>query len=402
MYFKKPVFQLQPEAYISLILILAPLMNFLSGINIDIYSPSMPEIARNFSTTVVATKQTISATVLGWTIGALLLGVLMDSWGRRRVLLACLSIYVVSCALTTQCHSIEQLMLLRLIQGFTMASISIGCRVILTDTIKGPRYTIAILYTSIAWGSGPIVAPWIGGWIQHYWGWQTNFWLLCSIASLYLLTLFLFLQETLPQRQSLHPKSIATRFTHIISNRQFAVGALIAGLLQIQIMLYPTVGPFIVEDTLGKSVLEYGNSALAVGACYLSGALISRVLLKFWLPKQVCYFGYGVLALGVSLAWLFTAYSDFSLSTIMIPIMIICVSSGLIFANIMGTSLRLFPDHAGIAVATITGCLLFIAAVGTYLLSHIHINHLSQLATVYLIVALLQAILFFREYQKIF
>ena len=46
-------------ADLTLIVVLAPLLNFLSGINIDMYSPSMPAITRYFDTTTIATKNTI-------------------------------------------------------------------------------------------------------------------------------------------------------------------------------------------------------------------------------------------------------------------------------------------------------------------------------------------------------
>ena len=43
-YLDHPIITLDKQLYLSLIIILMPILNFLGGINIDIYSPSMPAI----------------------------------------------------------------------------------------------------------------------------------------------------------------------------------------------------------------------------------------------------------------------------------------------------------------------------------------------------------------------
>jgi len=77
-YLNYPIVNLKSETYLTLIVLLAPLLYFLSGINVDIYSPSMPTIASYFHASIVATKNTISITVLGWAIGGLTFGILID------------------------------------------------------------------------------------------------------------------------------------------------------------------------------------------------------------------------------------------------------------------------------------------------------------------------------------
>jgi len=59
-YLEQPVIAINNKTYLSLIVLLSPLLNFLSGINIDIYSPSMPSIATYFDVSVIATKNMIT------------------------------------------------------------------------------------------------------------------------------------------------------------------------------------------------------------------------------------------------------------------------------------------------------------------------------------------------------
>ena len=63
---------------------------------------------------------------------------------------------------------------------------------------------------------------------------------------------------------------------------------IVSGIIQIQIMVYPTLGPFIVEDILHYGVLIYVHTILSVVGNYLVGILINRLLLTYILSKQVC------------------------------------------------------------------------------------------------------------------
>jgi len=401
-YLYHPIIRLDKEAYLTLIVVLAPLLNFLSGINIDIYSPSMPSIVSYFHATIIATKNTISVTVLGWTIGAIFFGILIDSVGRKKILVLGIFFYVIASMSAQWCNTIHQLMIVRFIQGFMIATISIGSRALILDNITGERYTIAILYTSIGYGLGPLVGPFIGGILQHYFGWQANFIALAIFGVILLFISVFFIKESMPQRQSLNFRNVTKKCISVLSHRRFIAGVMIGGLIQIQIMLYPTLGPFIVENILHRSVLVYGNTALAVGGSYLLGTLMNRVLLKYMLPKQVCYVGCIILLMGLLISYLFAEIWVINLLTLMIPIILFCISAGLIYANVLGTNLKQFPNNAGIAMAILISLTLLVAAIGIFIISHIHIVGLFQLAVIFSVLVFLEIVIFFFGYRSLF
>jgi MFS family permease len=86
-------------------------------------------------------------------------------------------------------------MLVRFIQGFSISAVSIGCRAIIVDNISGKRYAIAILYTSIGYGLGPIIGPFVGGLLQQFVGWQANFITLTIISAILLFFLIVFFRQ---------------------------------------------------------------------------------------------------------------------------------------------------------------------------------------------------------------
>ncbi len=398
---EQAIISVNQKRYLLVLIFLSPLLNFLAGINIDIYSPSMPSIATYFETSVVVTKNTISITLLGWTIGALFFGALIDSIGRKKVLVYGLSAYVIASVFAPWCHSIDQLMVVRFLQGFTISTVTVGCRALIIDVMSGRRYAIAILYTSVGYGLGPILGPFIGGILQHYIGWQANFLALACTAVVLLVVLFAFLKETIPRRHSLRLPQVFARYKKVITHKQFIAGSVVAGLKQIQMMLYPALGPFIVENILGYNALTYGNTALAIGASYLVGTLINRFLLEHLRAKSVCYFGYGVMLIAILLSYAFTALWTLNLITIMIPLILLCISAGLIFPSILGANLKQFPDSAGIATATQSALVLFTSSVGIFLVSHIAIKGLLSLSIIFSVIALLEWSIFFPVYRRL-
>jgi len=81
--FNRPLIQLEKASYLNLLIILVPLMNFISGISIDLYAPSMPALATHFASSITLVKNTVTISMLGFALGAILLGVLFDTLGRK-------------------------------------------------------------------------------------------------------------------------------------------------------------------------------------------------------------------------------------------------------------------------------------------------------------------------------
>lgn len=401
-YYNYPLINLKKETYLTLIIFLAPFANFLSGTNLDIYSPSMPAIAAYFHANIITIKNTIGVALLGWSLGAITFGILIDSIGRKKVLLIGVFIYVITSFLAPFSASIHELMLARFIQGFCIASISTGCRVMVADLVTGKRFLIAMLYTSIGYGLGPIISPFVGGFLQHYFGWKANFIALTVLSSIIFLALFIFVNESIPVRQPLRLKSTLTRCFSVLSHLKFMSGVTLGGIGQIQIMIYPTLGPFIVERLLHQNVLVYGNSALMVGACYLTGSLFTRALLKFFLPQFICDAGYCLAIIGMGMAYFLARFASLDLTTVMLPIGLICVSTGMIFPSVLGSNLKHFLHTAGIAMAIQVSGIMLISGLGIFLISRIHVNSLDQLANIYFWLVLLQGLVFYFFYRATF
>ena len=99
---------------------LAPLLGFLSmfgAFSIDTIFPAFPQIGAQFGAGTLAMQQTISAYLIAYAAMSLWHGALSDAFGRRRVILVGIAIFVVAsigCALST---SLPMLVGFRVLQG---------------------------------------------------------------------------------------------------------------------------------------------------------------------------------------------------------------------------------------------------------------------------------------------
>lgn len=399
-FLNKSIIKVNAENYLKLLIVIVPLLNFLPGFTFDLYTPSMPALAHYYLTSVSIIKNTVTATLIGFAVGGFVNGILLDIFGRRRIILLGLILYIIASIAAIFCHSIEQLLAIRFMQGFLAASFTIGCRAIVIDNFKGHQFNVAILYTSLAYGMGPIIGPFFGGILQHHLGWKANFIGYAVIGLIFLLLYSLFVNESLSTRHPFSLKRLVNSYKDLLTHRVFVAAICLVGCCQIQIMLYSTVGAFIVQNMMHRTAIVYGNTALLIGFCYFSGTLTNRFLIKKFHVTHLTQIGLTLLVIGSITQIALALFGKFDLLNLILPIMIICYSVGFIFSNLSIRCLKLFPQYGGIAASTLLCSGIGISSLGMFLISFIDIDNFMRLATIYAAILILQLIIFYGFYNS--
>ncbi|MDF1759024.1 MAG: multidrug effflux MFS transporter [Coxiellaceae bacterium] len=364
-----------------ILLLLAPLITLVNGIAIDLYTPSLPAIAHSFGISAGLAKFTVSISMIGFGLGVFTFGGLSDNWGRRYIILAGLTIFMLASILGINATSIDTLLAARFLQGFGVAMAAMLARATLIDHFTGKQLQAAMLYTTIAWGLGPVVAPALGGYIQQYFDWQANFILYTAVSAFVLLASVLFLNETLPakRRQNQNPLK---RYKAVLSNRQFQLFAAICVLCFTGFVSYGIVGPFVVQTQLHYDPVTFGHTALMVGAGYLGSTLLNRVLISRFKSSTIVKAGVALIVLSGAILWYFVISNDLSLVSFVTPFVILTAGVGLIFPNAITQCLAPFTSNAGSA-ACLHGCVVMtLGSITTGLVGLIPIHSLLPIAMV--------------------
>lgn len=150
------------------------LLTGLSVLTLNMFLPSLPNIATNLEADYMLVSLSISG-YLGMTaILQLFIGPLSDRFGRRPVLLACMALFTLAslgCALAT---SIWVFLAFRVFQGAVISGYTLSLAVI-RDTMSTQRAASLIGYVSMAMAVAPMVGPMIGGALDELFGWRASF-----------------------------------------------------------------------------------------------------------------------------------------------------------------------------------------------------------------------------------
>lgn len=382
---------LLPKRSITILTVFAP---FLMGCLVDLYVPSLPEITKFFHTTQQLAQFSIAIYMLGYALGQIITGIFADCYGRRKIILLGIVIFTLASLFAALSANIYQFNFCRLLQGMA-ASGFVVCRAIVKDVFSGLELTKALNTISLSWALGPIIGPFIGSYLQHYFGWQADFYFFTVYSILLFLYFYFFIPETHANLLKFNLRTIGQIFADAISDKFFLSLSILLALNYALSIIFNTIGPFIIEEVMHYSVIEYGWMALILGCSYLVGNIINRVLISYLSPANVALLGI-VGGLVISAIFLVLAlFYQLSLLLLLIPVIGVFAFSGLIFSNIVAWILNKIKTNIAI-ISSIMGTIqiagVAAASSGTTFLKT---TSMLPLAMSYFIILLVMLILFF-------
>ena len=329
----------------------------LSGFATDIYLPSLPGMAATMHVSSIQIQFTITLFLLSYGISQLFIGSILDSYGRYKISLVSLLVFALASLAIAITHNIYIIYLMRIIHGITVGAVVAGKRAYFVDLFSGDRLKHYLSLFSIIWSTGPIVAPFVGGYLQTIFGWEANFYMLAVVAAAFALLEYLFSGETLPQATPFHFKGVVNIYAGMLKTTPFILGILMLGLAYSMVMVYNMTGPFIIEHHLRLSAVTAGYCSLILGAAWMAGGFISKASIRHPFFKklavntglQACF----VLAMLAGIRLADNLYSLVAFA------FIIHAGAGYTFNNYLTFCMTRFPKNAGIA-SGLTGGLTFL------------------------------------------
>lgn len=315
------------------VLILGALMAF-GPVSVDMYLPSLPSLSGDLNATMSLAQLSLSAAILGLSLGQLLSGPLSDALGRRRPLLIGLAAYTLASLLCIIAPSMAVLIILRFAQGIAGASGIVIAMAVARDLYAGVALARFLSLLMLVNGLAPIIAPVIGSQLLTFTNWRGVFAALAIFGVVMLLVAFYHLRETLPpkQRQSSGIAPSLSAFRDLLADRRFIGYAASSGFAFAAAVVYISVSPFILQNVYHLSPqffgLIFGVNALGlVVTSQVSGRLVGRVSSHTLLAWGIA----GITLGGVSL--LIAALSGVGLAGVLPALFVLVASLGLIMPN---------------------------------------------------------------------
>ncbi|MGI2328361.1 multidrug effflux MFS transporter [Planococcus sp. YIM B11945] len=222
---------------------------------IDMYLPAFPSLAEVFKTNASSVQLSLTACLLGLSVGQLVAGTLSDMQGRRKPLIVSLIIYVIASAACMFAPNIGVFIAMRFAQGFAASAGLVISRAIVRDVSSGAELTRLFALLMVVNNLVPLLAPSVGSGVLIFANWKGIF-LVLSVLGLILLLITAFrMAESLPpeKRVPSNWKSTFGNFASILKDRQFTGYALAQGFLIGGVFAYVAGTPFIYQNIYGVS-----------------------------------------------------------------------------------------------------------------------------------------------------
>lgn len=259
----------------------------LAPLGIDLYLPTLPDIAIGLNTPVSAIQTTIPLFLLVMGIGQIIAGPLVDNLGRKPIALIGLLLYVTGSVLAATASGWPQFLSARVIQGCAVCCTAVVAFSGVRDRLNGEEAARAYGFLNGALNIVPALAPLLGGILAEAFGWRANFWFLTGYALFIAVLVMLFLPETRPA-DTRKVKGLPVRqYWEILRQPRFLAFAFAnAGALGM-VLTYVSLAPQVLMTEGKLSALQF---SIAFGAngfwIMLVSVLVNKMIRK--LGRPVC------------------------------------------------------------------------------------------------------------------
>lgn len=309
-------FQRTARQTFFLVLILG-LLDTLTPFSIDMYLPAFPLIAKDLHTTVENMSLSVSSYFLGFAIGQILYGPLLDRFGRKLPLYIGMVLYIIATLGCATCTTINGLLIMRFVQALGGCVGSVAAIAMVQDLFPPEKSASIISFLILVIGLSPLLAPSVGSFVLSFWGWHGVFIVLAVIAVLLLFITFFFLPAGAPPDVSisLKPRPILAVFRQIITQPQFYVYAFAGTFSFAGLFIYVAGSPAVFMDYFHLTAHQYGGVFALLSVGFIGGSQLNHALTKRYANQQIftaviilqtiisVLFSVGVLAGVLSLFW---------------------------------------------------------------------------------------------------
>lgn len=330
-------------------------------LSIDMYLPSLPKLMGDLQTSASLAQLTLTACLLGLSVGQLFVGSISDIYGRRKPLIIALIIYVASSLLCAVAPSIWILVLLRFLQGASGSAGIVISRAMVRDMYTGPEMTKFFSLLMLVNGAAPILAPIIGGQLLQFTSWHGVFIVLGAISICMLISVIFVLRETLPLEERITGGVAGTLSVYgkLLKDRLFMGYAVSQGFVSAAMFAYISGSPFVLQNIYGASPQVFSlffaiNGIGIIIASQITGRLAGKVS-----EKALFVVGIGIAAVGGT-SLLLTIVFGIGLIGVLCSLFLVVSSVGVVSTTGFSLAMRNQKQAAGTAAALL-GLLQFIS-----------------------------------------
>ncbi|TXK18489.1 multidrug effflux MFS transporter [Homoserinibacter sp. GY 40078] len=336
---------------LSYVLVLGAL-TALGPFTIDLYLPALPMLEQELDVSTSAVQLTLTATMVGFAVGQLLVGPLSDQIGRRMPLIASTILHVVACLGAVVAPDLFWLAVARILQGVGAAAGGVVAMAMVRDLFGGYPLVRMLSRLALVSGLAPVLAPVIGSQLLLFVDWRGLFAFLAVYGLLVIVATTLWVRETLPPeaRSARGHSTVGQRYGALVRDRIYVGAVIIAGANFSALFAYLSSSSFLFQEVYALSPQEYGFLFGINSIGVVAGVQISSRLQKIVGPQWIVA-GATVLQLVSAVAIITLDLSGAGFFGIVVPLWFFILGCGFNFPAITALALVRHGHEAGTAAS---------------------------------------------------
>jgi len=262
-----------------LVILLIGLINANSILAATLYLPSYPAIARSLEVPLAALPLSLSLYFAAFGASQLVVGPLSDRWGRRRLLMGGIVVLTLASFVCAAAPSFDLLLIGRVAQGLGAGAGMVLVRAMVNDLFSGREAARIASIITASLALIPILAPTIGGALEHFLGWTAGFYFTASSSAIVLIVIFLRLPETHQPPEVSGPLLLGSlqSYGRLLRSRAFIGFALVNLGIVAGLQGYAAGAPAVIIDYLGIDPVRFGLLISCTSAGFLAGGVFSSI-----------------------------------------------------------------------------------------------------------------------------
>lgn len=276
-----------------MIMVFVALIASFPPLSTDLYLPALPTMSKQLNCSVWEVNLSIVVFFIFVSASSFIWGPLSDKYGRKKMLLIGVPLFIFSSAFCMVSQDVYQLIAARILQATGAGAAMAVNLAIVKDVFPGKKRERTLALAAVLNGMIPVIAPSIGSQIIRFSSWREIFALLAVIGILVLIFVF-FLKETNREYSVESTFRTTLRLFVVLKNPHFYRLLIVFSIVSIPLLAFIGVSSFIFVQRFGLSTEIYSLYFGGIASFYIIGGPIYLFLQKFFRPIPIitaCYIG---------------------------------------------------------------------------------------------------------------
>jgi DHA1 family bicyclomycin/chloramphenicol resistance-like MFS transporter len=364
------------------IIVILGCMTTLVPFSVDSYLPAVQEIASNFGTTSSTMSYSLSTFFVGFAIGQLLYGPLLDRFGRKIPVFYGLGISMVFSLACAFSGDETTFMIFRFIQALGASVATVAAITMVRDYFTKEESARVFSMLVLVIGSSPLLAPTIGSAISTHLGWKWIFVFLSLLAFLLFLLVSFFLPVTYQANEgiSLRFRDQVSRYLTILKETQFIAYAAAGAFSFAALFIYVAGSPIIFMEVFKVSQQSFGLIFALLSTGFIGGSQLNILVLRKFSSRQIFRVALFIQVI-TSLVFLLGAFNGWygqAATLVFLFLLLLCL--GFISPNALSLALEPFEGNLGSASALLGTIRIGVAGLASASIGLFHVSGIAPIA----------------------